>query len=305
MKTYDDNTGKKSALLAKNVSEASHIEDSRQFISEMSTEKPWNYAELIEMLSRRADYLEKMITVEEQNIDGAPQGKLRISEGKGKVSYYYRRYGEKNGTFIRKDQAAVVNALAQKSYDEKVLTASEKEVKAIRYFLRNLPKTPPEGLYSELPERRRKLIVPVWTTDEDYIQEWQSVAYEGKNIPDDTPEHITDRGERVRSKSEVIIANLLYKNGIPYRYEYPLIMKGIGTIYPDFTVLNVRRRKEILWEHFGMMDDETYAENAVKKEQMYIKHGFLPGDNLILTSETRNVPINVKVVKTIIDRLFS
>lgn len=52
----------------------------------------------------------------------------------------------------------------------------------------------------------------------------------------------------MRSKSEVIIADLLNKEGIPYRYEFPLYLKEFNTVYPDFTILNVRKRKEIYWE---------------------------------------------------------
>jgi len=69
------------------------------------------------------------------------------------------------------------------------------------------------------------------------------------------PELYTAKGERVRSKSEIIIADSLMRAGVPYRYEFPIILNGYGKIYPDFTVLNVGLRKELYWEHLGMMDD--------------------------------------------------
>lgn len=67
----------------------------------------------------------------------------------------------------------------------------------------------------------------------------------------------------------MIIADLLNKEGIPYRYEYPIQLNGVGWIYPDFTVLNVRLRKEYYWEHLGMMDDYSYAEKALQKISSY------------------------------------
>lgn len=72
-----------------------------------------------------------------------------------------------------------------------------------------------------------------------------------------------EKGERVRSKSEVIIADMLNRKGISYRYEYPVYLKNVGQIYPDFTVLDAIRRREIYWEHLGMMDDPDYAEMAI------------------------------------------
>ena len=112
------------------------------------------------------------------------------------------------------------------------------------------------------------------------------------------------KGERVRSKSEVIIADMLSKEGIPYRYEYPLYIKGFGKIYPDFTVLNIKKREELLWEHFGMMDDAEYAEAAIRKIATYEQNGIYPGEKLILTYETRKNPINQRVINGLIEHFL-
>ena len=93
---------------------------------------------------------------------------------------------------------------------------------------------------------------------------------------------------------------MLAKEDVPYRYEYPLYLEGADTIYPDFMVLNVRLRKELYWEHFGIMDDAEYAEKAVRKIAKYYMNGFYPGENLILTYETRATPLNVLQIKEII-----
>ena len=47
--------------------------------------------------------------------------------------------------------------------------------------------------------------------------------------------HRTARGEMVRSKSEVIIADHLADKGVDYGYEQPLTIEGV-TKYPDFTI---------------------------------------------------------------------
>ena len=101
--------------------------------------------------------------------------------------------------------------------------------------------------------------------DEEYAKRWQELEYTGKAFADDAPEIITERGERVRSKSEKIIADKLYMLGIPYRYEYPLVLEGNITIYPDFAILRMPQREEVYLEHFGMMDDEDYVENVLMK----------------------------------------
>ena len=69
--------------------------------------------------------------------------------------------------------------------------------------------------------------------------------------------HRTARGEMVRSKSEVIIANALAAKGIDYAYERPLLIEGV-TKYPDFTIEDMESGQTIYWEHCGMLHVPTY-----------------------------------------------
>lgn len=94
----------------------------------------------------------------------------------------------------------------------------------------------------------------------------------------------TKRGELVRSKSEQIIANVLYKYGIPYEYEYKLEVDGM-TYVPDFVIFDGFSPDIVVWEHFGMMDDANYALNAVEKLAHYKNAGLELNENLIGTFE--------------------
>src|SRR3546814_13492106 len=71
----------------------------------------------------------------------------------------------------------------------------------------------------------------------------------------------------VRSKSEVIIANLLHQAGIPFTYEEPLYAEDGSFFLPDFT-LRVGGEK-YFWEHWGMMSDEGYSAHRKKKKAWY------------------------------------
>lgn len=59
-------------------------------------------------------------------------------------------------------------------------------------------------------------------------------------------------------------------------------------IHPDFTILDLKNRREIYWEHRGMMDDEEYARNTVVRIKMMMKNGIVIGKNLIISEETHN-----------------
>jgi len=71
----------------------------------------------------------------------------------------------------------------------------------------------------------------------------------------------------VRSKSEVIIANLLHQAGIPFTYEEPLYAEDGTFFLPDFT-LRVGGEK-FYWEHWGMLSDEGYAAHRDFKKIWY------------------------------------
>lgn len=124
-----------------------------------------------------------------------------------------------------------------------------------------------------------------------------------KPISDDIPVYTTMRGERVRSKSEIIIADRLFANGIPYKYECPLKV-GNEIIHPDFTILRMSDRKILYHEHCGMADDSGYAEDMVKRINDYSEEGIIQGDSLFLSFETSKQPLDVRVIDRLINSHF-
>lgn len=167
-----------------------------------------------------------------------------------------------------------------------------------------------EGTYiskidSELPKlhtQRQLFVTPIEPIWEKELARWYDSEYHGKEFYEGTAEIVTEKGERVRSKSEKILADYFYRNNILYQYEKPLYLKGYGTIYPDFTFLSKKTRKEIYWEHEGMMDKPEYAKSAVKKIESYQRNGIHLGERLILTFETELTVLNSQIVEELVER---
>lgn len=86
----------------------------------------------------------------------------------------------------------------------------------------------------------------------------------------------------VRSKSEVIIANILFERDIPFTYETPLYASDGTMVLPDFTI--TWHGETWYWEHEGMTHNEEYRNRQETKHAWYQKHGFY--DRLIVTKET-------------------
>ena len=88
--------------------------------------------------------------------------------------------------------------------------------------------------------------------------------------------HRTDRGDLVRSKSELVIANKLHTHGIEYGYEQQLNI-GEGKVrYPDFTIVDHARGINFYWEHLGLLSDQSYRERWARKKEEYRDVGILP-----------------------------
>ena len=260
--------------------------------------------ELLQMLEEIKENLNKALKVKERAVSKAPNGCLRISR-RGKKIQYYQIEGNTgtHGKYLRKKSETLVKALAQKTYDRKLIALIKKQLELINNFTRQELFTGMDNLYrSQSPERKR-LIAPLWTPDDEYRDKWESYEFTGLAFrADDTSAFYTEKGERVRSKSEVLIANALHKHKIPYRYECPYQLSSGRIVYPDFTILNLRERKELFWEHFGMLDDPYYREGMLDKMEDYITDGIFLGDQLIVTGETSKHALRMKILDPIINQ---
>ena len=256
-----------------------------------------------ESIISRKQFLTNLIHQKEEALRNAPRGSLRISSSGQRVQYYRRLDPkDKNGVYLKKSEQDTIKKLAQKHYDKLVLKAAKKELKALEQYGKNFPVKSSEEIIESIGVEWEKLVTAVRDSDARFVAQWTSVEYEESSVKGKKSEFVTERGEIVRSKSELIIANYLYHRGIPYRYEFPIHLNGLGLIHPDFIILNVRLRKEIIWEHHGRMDDEGYARKAVYRFNCYQKNGYIPGDNLIYTLETSDNPIDMKILKDMVDR---
>ena len=275
-------------------------------------EKKVNKTKTIESMLRDESYqLKRMEEETIRRLKTAPMGSLRIRKWNGVVEYYYRNVDadnvserSNNGRYLKKSEEDLARRIAQRDYDIRVIKQVQERIKAINTFLKIYETTSLKMLYTKIHPYRRKLISPMILSDEEYIKQWQAVEYKGKPFSEDEPEIITERGERVRSKSEKIIADKLYILGIPYRYEYPIMLEGNIKIYPDFTIFRMPQRDEVYLEHFGMMDDSSYVEKVMYKLNTYERNGIYLGVNLFITHESVRNPLNTKVLDRLIRKLF-
>lgn len=256
------------------------------------------------MLLKEEERMERILNETEGRLRDVPPGKLRISStGRNTTQFYYRVPGSRTReTYLPKSEKELIRRLVQKSYDEKISKLAGKRLAQIRKITKDYEDDEIEKIYLREHDVRKALIVPVEPTRDQKFEKWISEEYRKKEFQDGAPVILTERGERVRSKSEKIMADYFYRSGIPYHYEKPLHLNGFGIVHPDFTFVSKESGQEIYWEHDGRMDDPVYAHNAVKKIQAYEENGIYPGERLILTFETEKNVLDMRHVKKLAEK---
>lgn len=223
-------------------------------------------------------------------------------------SYIEYKHLLEDGTakYLRKDESQLITSLAKKKHYQKMLEAAEREVVQIEKCISVLQSgkciSDIDDVYPSLHKGIRSLVGPFTITDDGYaskwLKDWRRARSQKRQI---TGALETQQGDKVKSKSEVIIADRLDAAGVPYVYEVSLgLDKGESIRYPDFLVLNKRTRKQYIWEHFGMMDNSSYCVESQIKLEEYARNGYFPGKNLIITYESQNRPLSTRYVDQLI-----
>ena len=260
------------------------------------------------LLQSHAEEMLSLIEILKKSLKSAPAGTLNVSPHQGTFQYYHvLPCTRKKGRYISKEQRSLAQKLSQRDYDKAMLAELQKQLKAID---KCIPACSPEQfgmLWQNLHPARRALVKPHVLPDDEYSRLWQNLEYKGRGFDDSAPQLMSAKGECVRSKSEIIIADTLFRLGIPYRYEFPYKMRDGNRrikVHPDFTCLNVRTRQEFIWEHFGLIEDRDYAKNMIGKLELYAANDFFVGVNMLTSQESYEHPLNTVYVERLVKKFL-
>ena len=240
-------------------------------------------------------------------------GHLISKKQKGRTRLF-QRFDRTKDKYLKQSDRQLVKDLSKKVYLEKLDKTAQTEKRQIDKCIEILEaKQNKDGIdladvdnvYERLPDYIKENTDPVEISDEAYARKWQNEKYGRRWMKKGEKYYETPRGEKVRSKSEWMIACMLDKAGVPYRYEEIVPLDGLVGVFmhPDFTVLNKRTRKVYYWEHCGMMGDHDYMENSfMPKIREYYNFEFFPGDKILLTFETKGHPLDTVDVKRLIEK---
>ena len=207
-------------------------------------------------------------------------------------------------TYIPKSNRTLAEKFALKKYLSLKLQELNQQLHAVTISCSKFQVLKNEAEHLLCHPAYKDLLSPFFQPLSEELSDWAASPYEHNQKYPQQLLHSTPSGHVVRSKSESLIAMILYLNQIPFRYECALHL-GSTTFYPDFTIRHPKTGETYYWEHFGLMDNQTYCHNTFQKLQHYSSHGIIPTIQLITTYETVHTPLNSNTVESIVKQYFS
>lgn len=257
---------------------------------------------LYEKMKSKHEKIERELESFEAEIRSLPEGRLTCKRDGG----YCKWYALKNGTrtYISKKDKVYLDKLARKEYLICSCEDLKNEKEALELYLKK--KINYQSKIDKLIEKKPEfvdLLSSYFEPMEEKLAAWMNAQYETNNMHPENLTHRTSSGRFVRSKTESIIATILEKNHIPYRYECKLEL-GEYTIYPDFTIMHPKTGDIYYWEHLGMLDEYKYLKSSIWKLELYASNEIYPSFNLLTTYETRNNQFDAERAENMVKYYF-
>lgn len=243
-------------------------------------------------------------------LDSSPEGSLRLSPGKNGKTYFYIQYCNSSGKtrydYISTRKHKTICTFAQKGYLKKLRPIIQAECERLEAFLEGYDPLAKGQVYSLLSPARQAFVTPIYLSVQNIVENWNTEHYEKLRDRPWELKHITDRGDLVRTSSEAHLANFFHNNRhrLLYRYEAALPLFDDCICYPTFTLISLETGKKYHWEHVSVSNGSQCLNEFIRKINMYVRAGYYPGENLIITFESFEMPLNMQVVRQLVLKLF-
>jgi len=234
----------------------------------------------------------------------APAGELRMR----KHNNGYQWWVHYPGSATKDEYIKGLDKDKHRSYANKYyLSLLKKEIEKENNILIKSQYYNPENkgtIYDNLPSYIKQYVTPLHKSTATQIQDWYERDFQS-NTFDFSPmsSFTTQKGEIVRSRAELIIANELAAHNLYYHYEEVLTLSSGKKRYPDFTVAHPATGEFYYIEFFGMMNNEKYALDAYTKIQEYSNDAVFP--KMIFMFDYVGAPFTNTTVTNIIKTYFS
>lgn len=253
-----------------------------------------------QLVSQELQRYQRLYDKMQKSFHQLPKGSL--TDRDGRLIRCIREQGKQYAITV-KEEDSIVSEIKQRQYIKKALPILKQKIETCKTFLSKDSLYDPNQIEKELSKIYCGIQeMDVFLEGDISVERWENEKYKTNSMAFQEA-HYTSKGVQCRSKSEALIGIRLEERGLLYRYDSKIKL-GNKTVCPDFTILLPQRRKIVYWEHFGMLHDTNYAINTLEKLELYGEHKIFIGDSLFITIETKNQPLNMKIIDKVIDKIM-
>ena len=234
----------------------------------------------------------KLLQAYEHSETLSATGRLNCKTIRGNPEFYEILEGEQAKHIHPKDLEKIIQ-LRTKGFIKKSIKILKKNLKQQRKLLESYQSY-------ELREIEKKLVDAY---NEEKLEKWLQRHYIQNPYHREHKKYMTSFGLLVRSKTEMIIAELLQAAGIPFHYDEEVVLFDAEgnehVFYVDFVIMTPSG-KRLYWEHFGLFDQETYREKSFRKIKVFYDNGIVLSENLIITMEAEQNGLSIPSIERVI-----
>lgn len=235
---------------------------------------------------------------EMKELRSMPEGTLTFRNKNGKVQFVQLINEADEGNIRRKRKGITRDSyltmqLARKKYLKLSTLLLKNEIKRLSKFIECRVEPSPDNVVAMLSKNWKYVPQTYLFPHKINQQKWAAAEYRRNLKYPEELRHTTSRGLKVRSKSELLIAEKLDAYGIPYRYDQ-VISNGKHLFSPDFTIKT--KKGIIYWEHCGKMADLDYRAYNKWKLSQYEAMKIVPWDNLIITYDQSDGEFDMRII---------
>lgn len=234
----------------------------------------------------------------------------RVRTLKSGISYYIAAIpGNPEKRYIGNDRNTDVINIKRLKYAKEAADILCNNIRLLEMLTKNYTDTDYDTINKKLPVTYQTDIskfssTAIETSFPEEAVRWKKLLEQEKaKYPPYKPEqlkHPALDGTMMRSKSEVIIANIMLMAGIPFVYEVPIFIDG-QMLLPDFRILSLIDLKTvIIIEHQGMVFVDDYADKFIRSLKQYLRSEWIPNHNLFFTFDNAKETLDVKQVMSIL-----
>ena len=233
-----------------------------------------------------------LIRAYEKKIEKCPEGRLHCRRVHGNLTYYQVRDDGSRERILPHNKNLLIE-LRAKGFFKKAIQILKKNLSLEQRLLKG---------FHKLTFTSAEMLLP-HAYCEDYLREWMNQHYPVNCSFLEHKIYETSFGLKVRSKSEVLIAELLHAFEIPFHYDEEVAFRdSFGSLHSfsvDFIIMTPSGEK-IYWEHMGLFHKEDYRNRNLIKLRVLYDNEIMLSNNLIITMESKQSPLNASAIDRII-----